>query len=405
MNHRKPFMVALATMTLFGALDMIRGVVAPSLRVDYALSDAHLGMLLSVSAVGYLVASLISGWVTERVGIKRGVTAGLFIMVVGVGLTAFAPSLAALVVGYALSGLGSGAMEIGTNALIPLVAEQQQARYFNALHACYGLGATLSPFLAAWSLHALHSWQVPYMVEFFGLLALLILVLPMRYPRVQHVVARPLPPPLEEAALSGIVAEGSTQASVRMAEVYRSPVFYALLVAITLNVVAETGVANWMPTLLRHLGSTPAQSALALSGFYALYTLGRLFIGPHVARIGLVRSVVYACLLSAVSMLIGQFGAHSLTFFMILSGASFGIIFPTISALASEKFPGRTASVLGLLFTSAGLGAAFGASMIGWITQIAGLMIGFSLVSAALFLSALAIAFARRQPPERDSLS
>ncbi|KUO97450.1 MFS transporter [Ferroacidibacillus organovorans] len=400
MKHRKPFVVALVTMTLFGALDMIRGVVALSLRVEYALSDAHLGMLLSVSAVGYLVASLISGWVTERVGIKRGVTTGLFLMVIGVGLTAFAPSLAALAVGYALSGLGAGTMEIGTNALIPLVAERQQARYFNALHACYGLGATLSPFLVAWSLRALHSWRMPYSIEFFGLFALLLFVLPMRYPRVQHAAARPLPPPLEESALPGIVAEEGVQASARTVQVYRSPVFYALVVAITLNVVAETGVANWMPTLLRQLGNTSAQSALALSGFYALYTLGRLFIGPHVARVGLIRSVVYACLLSAACMLIGQFGGRSLDFFMIISGASFGIIFPTISALASEQFPGRTASVLGLLFTSAGLGAAFGASMIGWLTQISSLQLGYSLVPAVLLLGALAIMFARRRQTE-----
>ncbi|MHB1684516.1 MAG: MFS transporter, partial [Bacilli bacterium] len=106
---------------------------------------------------------------------------------------------------------------------------------------------------------------------------------------------------------------------------------------------------------------------------------------------GTVRSITVSALLAAVFMAAAQFGPASFIWCYAASGLFFGTIFPTISAVASESFPERTGTVLGLLFGAAGVGAMAAAWLIGVIADRFGLQWGFALVLFCLLLTTAAM--------------
>src|SRR5919202_1315490 len=52
-----------------GLPDGLLGVAWPSIRHEFGLSIDALGALLIVTMIGYLLASLSSGWIVERIGV------------------------------------------------------------------------------------------------------------------------------------------------------------------------------------------------------------------------------------------------------------------------------------------------------------------------------------------------
>ena len=386
-------------MALFGASDMTRGVVAPTLRSDFHINYALLGLLFSASSFGYLMASLVSGFVVDHFGMKTAVVGGLSILLAGLAATLLAPHYNWLAVGFVCSGVGAGTMELGLNALVPHMAGGgEQSSYFNVLHALYGVGACAAPLAAGFMMTTWHLWRLPYLFLLLVAVGLLIPVLRAPFPARKLLshgadsTAAQGEHPVSVLPTIGTVdaADDARQGSLR--ELLTAPAFYALVVAITVYVAAEVGVANWLPTLLHvrnHLSITVG--ALYLSLFYLLYTLGRFAGSVVVHRLGSVRSITVSALLAAVLMAAAQFGSASFAWCYAASGLFFGTIFPTISAVASESFPERTGTVLGLLFGAAGVGSMAASWLIGVIADHYGLQWGFSLVLVSLLLTTAAM--------------
>lgn len=353
---------------------MIRGVVAPDLQTGFKIDYALLGLVFSASSLGYLGASFVSGLLTDRFGIKAILLVGVLCMIGGTTGIVFAWNYPTLVAGFTLAGVGSGTMEIGTNSLVPHVAGREQSRYFNFLHALYGAGATVSPVVAGLLLRGFHMWRLPYAVLLAMLLGLAISIAARRYPT------------------RGLRAnEGTTGTTDRVRDkaeqraLLRSPRFYLLLFAITIYVTAEVGVGSWLPLLLRATrGITVAVGASYVAGFYLAFTLGRFVGSVVVHRVGSVRSIVATAFAAAVLIVAAEFGPSALEVLFAASGFFFGTIFPTISAVTSESFPNQTGTVIGLLFTGAGVGAMASSWLIGVLADAYGIRIGFLLVAVSL---------------------
>jgi fucose permease len=90
---------------------------------------------------------------------------------------------------------------------------------------------------------------------------------------------------------------------------------------------------------------------------------------------------------------LGLFGPASLSFFLPLTGLFFSIIFPTITAAVSDTHTENANSILGMLFTCAGLGGLVGPWIIGWASDAFGLQTGFSvnLLFALLMTAAILV--------------
>jgi fucose permease len=113
--------------------------------------------------------------------------------------------------------------------------------------------------------------------------------------------------------------------------------------------------------------------------------------GFFVHRFGYIRSILFAGLGAVICLAVGI--STNLTFFLPLTGFFFSIIFPTITAAASDGHHENVNTILGTLFTFAGLGGLIGPWLIGRTSTTFGLQAGFTLNTVFTFLFFLSIVY------------
>ena len=448
MKHRA-FLWALLVMLLVGVFDMTRSISGPLMQKTFSLSYGELGILFAASSIGYLIGSSTVGWGLNHVEVKFGVLIGGLITMLGLVLAASASYFYIALAGFALSGVGSGWMEVSVNALIPVLSalkertnsgpnavdlanseqpgEQpgEQAGMFNILHGFYGVGAFAFPVTATWLIARLGGWRPLFTILAVLLLVVLIGIFGTRFPktRQRHVEETNVADTVLAAASfpenSGIVPiKDTSSASERHTRPPRSNrlkrtkqtgksrqeglqfsfALAGLLVAITAYVMAEVGVGAWLPTYLvhgRHLSLS--HSSFYLSGFYATFTIGRLLGHLWVSRFGHHRAILWSTIFAFALVVVGELRTDW-TFAFVLAGAGFAVIFPTITAIASETFPNHSGKVLGLLFTSAGIGSMVISWLIGGMASWFGLDVAFILIPVCLAASLIGLWMSRIPP-------
>src|SRR5258708_4733204 len=130
----------------------------------------------------------------------------------------------------------------------------------------------------------------------------------------------------------------------------------------------------------------------SLSIFFAMIMLGRLLCGFVVQRAGYLRSIFFASLGGLFCIAIGLFIPRRALFFLPFTGFFLSIIFPTITAAVSDSKTENINTLLGVLFTFAGIGGVFGPWLIGWGSDLFGLQAGFAinlLLAGLTFISIL----------------
>ena len=156
-------------------------------------------------------------------------------------------------------------------------------------------------------------------------------------------------------------------------------ILFYLVIAI--YVAAEIGIGTWLVEFLQKSKfQTVALSSLYLSLFFGGVTVGRLIGSFLVERIGYLKSMLVASLASVVCVAIGIFAPASFAFFLPLTGLFFSIIFPTATAAVSDLHRENLGTILGLLFTFAGVGGMFGPWFVGIISDWLGIQLGFGMI-------------------------
>jgi fucose permease len=366
-THLASFAIALTLMCLYGCLDMSRSVASPMMQRDWHLSYAALGTLFMANSLGYLVGSFLSGFASDKRGAKWILLTGGALSIIGITLVIFFPPYLLIWLAFFTMGFGTGWLEIGVNGVVPAVSitTEDQAKRFNLIHGFYGLGATIFPVIAAYIIHVTHTWKSNYLLldaAFFLIFLLTLLKVPVltaHQAREDHSVSE-------------------TQADTQAPEInaFTSPLFYCFVIALSVYVMAESGLAAWLITYLskaRHFSL--AHSSWYLTGFYATFTIGRLTGHTWIPKIGARRAVIFSSLFSFVSVVIALVWMHGLWLFFV-AGAGFAIIFPTIVSIASDTFPHQTGRVLGMLFTASGIGSLLINGIIGLLANQYGLFVG-----------------------------
>ncbi len=360
------------------------------------------------SSIGYLAGSFLSGWFVVRLGTRRAILAGGIGLAAGTaGVILFAPFWL-VIASFIVSGLANGCLEIAVNQVVPEMTEEpsSQARYFNALHGFYGIGSFIYPVVAAMLIAATGKWRVSYLL-LLGLLCVLIASVwwwpserhRRKRQRQRHREHQSAPTPAA-VAMEPMQPEPAPQTAAAEANgaVRRKLPWFALgvlMFTLLTYTMAEVTMGTWLPTYLVHVRHyTVVTSSYALSGFYGLYTIGRLTAPLWVHRmgrgrgIGLSAAVAFAATTGA---LFSGSGPWVIILFCV-SGIGFAAVFPTITAVASAMDEARSGRILGILFTVAGFAGLLVNVLVGAIATAYSLAIGFGIVSALLALVLIGIA-------------
>lgn len=329
--------------------------------------------------MGFIVATLFTGifsdWVGNRLVLQ---IAGMFLCI-GLAGVSLVNSLSILMMLMSIIGLGLGAIEVGANGLIVELHRENPGRYLNLLATFHGTGSFLVPLYVAWLLHWNVGWRSIFLtaVILSGILTMAFVMTPYH-----------------REATSQAKTQWNWGEVLRVGFTGQMAWYYLL---ITSYVAVELGVGAWLMEYLQQVrGQSVAQSSYYLSGFFAMIMFGR-FIGSFVVeQLGYMRVVGVALLGGTACLIAGFSGLEAMILALPISGAFFSIIFPTVTAVVTNKHQENVGTILGIFFTFGGLGGALGPWTIGVVSQAFGLQWGLSMTIGFCVVAIVALVVLHR---------
>lgn len=353
---------------LFGITDNLKGATLPAILSELKLDYGTGGNIFFSQYVGFLIATLITGILADRFGLKLVIVlAGIFLAIGVAGYSSFSTPFL-LSASLFIVGMGLGAFELGPNAVIVSLYHEQKGLYLNLMAVMHGLGSMIAPLFAGLLFSMDFTWRTVYRWDLFLIVIFILTSLLLHFPKSE-----------EKAALD-------FRSIPNVAFKRHMPLYYA---AMLFYVAAEIGLATWLVVYLqdqRGMDAVFSNNSLAL--FFGLLMTGRLIGGFVVKRLGYLRSILMASLFGVGSIILGIFTPYTL--FLPLTGFFFSIIFPTITASVSDSEHENINTILGMLFTFSGLGGVVGPWLMAWGSELFGLQVGFAIL---ILLSALTSVF------------
>ena len=357
---------------VFGFTDNLKGPTLPAMLAELNITYGTGGNIFFGEYLGFLIATLITGILADRFGLKSVILlAGVFLGI-GVGGYSFFQSAILLSGSLFVLGMGLGALELGPNAIIVSLHHERKGLYLNLMAVLHGLGSLIAPLFAGWLLSINMSWRLIYRWDILLIALFVLIFIFLRFPKAEEKAQ------LDFRHIPQIAFKGQL------------PWFYA---AITFYVAAEIGLASWLVTFLqetRNISVTASNQSLSL--FFAMLMIGRLLGGFFVHRIGYLRSILFMTIGGIICIVAGLFGPHEISFLLAMTGFFLSIIFPTITAAVSDTHTENANTVLGVLFTFAGLGGVIGPWLIAWSSDLFGLQTGLSLIILFMLILLISVA-------------
>ena len=107
----------------------------PELQQQFNLSPAKVQLCLSVNFVTYCIASLYSGSLGDRYGLRKTILGGLSVFIAGSIACAFASEFSSILIGRALQGLGMAApASLGYVVIAERYSSEKQASLLGTLN-------------------------------------------------------------------------------------------------------------------------------------------------------------------------------------------------------------------------------------------------------------------------------
>lgn len=142
-----------------GLPDALLGSAWPAIYSDFSVPVSYAGIISMIISVGTIVSSLFSDRIIAWLGTGK-------VSVVSVALTAgaifgfsYSPNFWVLCICAVPYGLGAGSIDVALNNYVAL---HFKSTHMNWLHCCWGIGATLGPYIMGISLAAGGSWKTGY---------------------------------------------------------------------------------------------------------------------------------------------------------------------------------------------------------------------------------------------------
>lgn len=336
-NRQLVFWSACLGMLLFGVGLIMLGAVLPDLRIRHSLDDMQAGALFSILPVGVIGGSLLFGPVCDRYGYRTLLAVSALLMFAGFEGLAFTHTAWILTASVFLFGLGGGAINGATNAVVADISTTGKGADLSILGVFFGIGALGMPLLLSLMKETV---EFQYIVAATGILALSAAVL--------FVVVRF--PAAKQAEWISMKQLGTLVRDVTL-----------LLVAFFLffQSAFEGLINNWTTTYLIGRVAAPQEAALmGLSAYVAGMTVMRLLIGSVLRKMP-ERQLLYMSFAITLAALLLFSLSRSVTpaaagLFLLGSGMAAG--FPTMLGIVGNRYPDLSGTAFSFVLVIALLG-------------------------------------------------
>jgi fucose permease len=320
-----------------GFVDLV-GIASNYVKEDLQLSDSVANIFPSLVFFWFLIFSVPTGMLMNKIGRKKTVLLSLIVTVVSLLMPLFGENFPIMLLSFSLLGIGNALMQTSLNPLISTVLKGGNlASTLTFGQFIKAIASFLAPYLAMWGATAVLpsfglNWRVLFLIYFVvGLLAAFFLWIT----------------PIEEEPI-----EGKASSFMDCLKLLGKPIVLLSFLGIMCHVGIDVGTNTTAPKLLiERAGMTLNEAAFATSLYFIFRTIGSLtgsfFLRVMNNRVFFTISVVMMALSMA-----GMFMGTSKTLLYVaiaLVGYGNSNIFPLVFSQALRSVPEKQNEVSGLM--------------------------------------------------------
>ena len=247
-----------AAFVSIGLPDAIFGTAWPSMRREFSLGNAAVGYLNIPGSIAYIASSAMLGTIMRTLGLAKLLSISTILVAVGLTLYAMAPTFWLIIPAVMLISVGSGEIDAALNLF---ASEKLPTRYMRWLHAFYGIGALIGPFIMAIVFGLGQSWRWGYAV-----IAMVIWIMAIVFMLTHSQWSTDTDPHDDD--------EGSTP--LRGQQVLRMPRVQLSMVMFSMGAMVESLAGIWIASiLLQRFGVSESQASIGAGIYWIGLTLAR----------------------------------------------------------------------------------------------------------------------------------
>ena len=324
-----------------GFVDLV-GIASNYVKEDLALSDTVANTLPSLVFFWFLIFSVPTGMLMNKIGRKKTVLLSLIVTVVSLFIPLLGYSFGIMLVAFSLLGIGNALMQTSINPLAMLIiGDKNLASTLTFGQFVKAIASFLAPYLAMWGATQVipsfgYDWRVLFLVYFIvGILASALLW------------ATPIIEERGERKEESLAAE-----FVGCLRLLGKPIVLLSFFGIMCHVGIDVGTNTTAPKLLmERVGMTLNEAAFATSLYFIFRTIGAL-TGSFFLRIMKTRwFFIFSVCLMALSMIGMFFGTEQWELYCAIALVGYGNsnIFSMAFSEALLSVPEKQNEVSGLM--------------------------------------------------------
>lgn len=346
MNNKTNKFALIPVMLCFfamGFVDLV-GIASNYVKEDLSLSDSVANILPSLVFFWFLIFSVPTGVLMNKIGRKNTVLLSLVVTVVSLLLPVFTENFYVMLVSFSLLGIGNALMQTSLNPLVSTVIKGNLASTLTFGQFVKAIASFMAPYIAMWGASATIpsfglEWRVLFPIYMIiGILATLLLA----------------STPIEEE--KDKIAEGDAQSvGKQFVEAFKllgTPIVLLSFLGIMCHVGIDVGTNTTAPKLLmERLDMTLNEAAFATSLYFIFRTIGCL-TGSFFLRIMKTRVFFIISIVMMALSMIGMFvGTTKVVLYTAIALVGYGNsnVFSMVFAQALQSLPEKKNTVSGLM--------------------------------------------------------
>ena len=327
---------------------------------DYQISLGHIALIPTAFFLTQLIVDAICAQYVDKIGYRRAIVGSQLTSALGLAGLAFLPEMLGdpfigVILCVILYAIGSGLMEVLGSPIVEACPFDNKDAVMSLLHSFYCWGSVAVVLLSTvfFAVFGVACWKI---------LACLWAVVPLWN------IVNFLRCPIEHLVEDG---QGMT-----IRQLCKAPLFWLAVLLMVCSGASELAMAQW--------ASAYAEAALGLSKtlgdllgpclFAITMGISRVLYGKYGEKVELTSFMLGSGALCLVCYLLASMTANPIWGLVgcIACGFSVGIMWPGTLSITSARMPLGGTALFALLAMAGDLGGAFGPSMVGYATQLAG---------------------------------
>ncbi len=320
-----------------GFVDLV-GIASNYVKEDLSLSDSVANIFPSLVFFWFLIFSVPTGMLMNKIGRKKTVLLSLIVTVVSLFLPLLGETFPIMLIAFSLLGIGNALMQTSLNPLVSsIIGGSNIASTLTFGQFIKAIASFLAPYLAMWGATKVipsfgMDWRVLFLIYFVvGLLATGLLFVT----------------PIEEEKI-----EGKTSSFADCFRLLGKPIVLLSFFGIMCHVGIDVGTNTTAPKLLmERVGMTLNEAAFATSLYFIFRTIGCL-TGSFFLRVMKTKVFfIISVLMMAISMALMFGGSSKAILYTAIALVGYGNsnIFSMVFSQALISVPDKQNEVSGLM--------------------------------------------------------